>query len=54
MEAMNQAAQTIGAKMYQSQAGSAQGGQAGTGAPGAEQPKKDEQGPVEGEYQEKK
>jgi len=52
LEAMSQAAQTIGAKMYQSQQA-----QPGAGAPGAEQSnaeKKDEQGPVEGEYQEKK
>jgi molecular chaperone DnaK len=55
LEEMNQLAQSIGAKMYQSQ----QQAQPGAGAPGAEQPKdgeakKDEQGPVEGEYQEKK
>jgi molecular chaperone DnaK len=55
LEEMNQLAQSIGAKMYQSQ----QQTQPGAGAPGAEQPnageaKKDEQGPVEGEYQEKK
>jgi len=54
LEEMNQLAQTIGAKMYQ-----AQGGQPGSGIPGEEQAKageakKDEQGPVEGEYQEKK
>ena len=54
LEEMNQLAQTIGAKMYQSQAG-----QPGSGIPGEEQAKageakKDEQGPVEGEYQEKK
>ncbi|MDD4902624.1 MAG: molecular chaperone DnaK [Patescibacteria group bacterium] len=52
LEAMNQLAQSIGAKMYQSQ--SAAGGQPGAGAPGADAGKKDEQGPVEGEYQEKK
>ncbi len=56
LEEMNQAAQTIGGKMYQQQA--AQGAQAGAGAPGADagqasgEPKKD--GPVEGEYEEKK
>jgi len=57
LEEMNEVAQKIGAKMYQNQ--SAQGGQAG-GAQAGEQPgaeagaeKKDE-GPVEGEYEEKK
>jgi molecular chaperone DnaK len=57
LEEMNQAAQTIGGKMYQ-QSASAKASADAAGAPGADagqtsgEPKKD--GPVEGEYEEKK
>ncbi len=58
LEEMNQAAQTIGGKMYQSaQGGQAAGAQPGAEQAGAEQPKsedKKDEGPVEGEYEEKK
>lgn len=55
LEEMNQAAQTIGGKMYQQQ--QAAGAQPGAEQAGAEQPKsedKKDEGPVEGEYEDKK
>jgi len=60
LDEMNQAAQTIGGKMYQQQAAQggagAQAGQAGTDTPPSEGGAKggSDQGPVEGKYEEKK
>lgn len=54
LDEMNDLAQKIGAKMYQTAQQNPTGQQPGTDQPAAEGEKKDEQGPVEGEYQEKK